>query len=94
MANADAPLPTQISWEHIKQEGWAIPLRTRKTNIKKGAEMRQLEKVRDAPVSRLPTPLTLVSVLIWIWILVVIVPALILPSLGLSIESHTERFRR
>ena len=49
MANADAPLPTQISWEHIKTEGWAIPLRTRKTNIKKGAEMRQLEKVRDAP---------------------------------------------
>ena len=92
MANADAPLPTQISWEHIKQEGWAIPLRTRKTNIKKGAEMRQLEKVRDAPVSTLPTPLTLVSALIWI--LVVIVPALILPSLGLSIESHTERFRR
>ena len=53
MANADAPLPTQISGEHIKTEGWAIPLRTRKTNIKKGAEMRQLEKVRR---SRQHTP--------------------------------------
>ena len=75
MANADAPLPTQISWEHIKHEGWAIPLRTRKTNIKKGAEMRQLEKVRDAPVRTLPTPLNLVSTLILmlIWILVVVV---------------------
>ena len=75
MANADAPLPTQISWEHIKHEGWAIPLRTRKTNIKKGAEMRQLEKVRDAPVGTPPTPLILITapflILILIWIAIV-----------------------
>ena len=92
MANADAPLPTQISWEHIKQEGWAIPLRTRKTNIKKGAEMRQLEKVRDAPVSTLPTPPILVTalILILIWIAIVIEAMLLLPPL----ESHTERLRR
>jgi hypothetical protein len=44
MANAKESGPTQITWEHIHAPGWPIPLRTRKTNLKKGAEMRQLEK--------------------------------------------------
>ena len=44
MANATESGPTQITWEHIRAPGWPIPLRTRKTNLKKGAEMRQLEK--------------------------------------------------
>lgn len=44
MANAKESGPTQITWEHIRAPGWPIPLRTRKTNLKKGAEMRQLEK--------------------------------------------------
>lgn len=44
MGNATESGPTQITWEHIRAPGWPIPLRTRKTNLKKGAEMRQLEK--------------------------------------------------
>lgn len=44
MSNAKESGPTQITWEHIRTPGWPIPLRTRKTNLKKGAEMRQLEK--------------------------------------------------
>jgi hypothetical protein len=35
--NTDAaPAEGQISWEHIVNEGWPIPLVTRKQDIKKG----------------------------------------------------------